>query len=115
MPNKRFLLLAGFLLLLAGCAPFPEGPISGSLTLLNTIGATGADSLEFIPYDVAVASGGRMFVTDPGNGRILIFDSPGQVQGTSWNIPGMSSPEDIAIDGSGKIYVTSSNSNQIQV
>ena len=108
-------LAPALLLILSGCSAFPDIPAGGSLAQVNTFGATGSGIPEFTLMDVALDGQGRQFAPDPRNSRILIFEFLGQVEGTPWTIDGMARPEDIAIDASGNIYVTSSQSREIMV
>lgn len=103
------------LLGLAGCADFPGPTTGGSLGLVNSWGTLGAELPESVPNDLALDNSGRLFATDPVNGRILVFDFAGQPEGTPWIVPGMSTPDDIAIDGSGNIIVSSRSSPSARV
>ena len=71
------------------------------------------------PRDVAVDSQGRVFVTDTGNKRVVIFDSDGNdltaFGGAGLGIGQFDEPVGIAVDDRGRIYVADTWNMRIQV
>jgi serpin B len=108
---------------------------SSSGTYLSTLGVSGeygTDNAHFCyPASVAVDSSENIYVTDSGNNRIQKFSSSGTylstlgVSGPYMSTAGMSSksdtidshfrtPESIALDNSGNIYVADTYNHRIQ-
>jgi len=78
------------------------------------------------PYGITVASDNKIYVADAGYHRIQRFDANGNYE-ASWggfgsadasvlwpNIPQLHSPQGMAIDSSGNIYVADTGNNRIQ-
>lgn len=65
----------------------------------------------FCPNGVAVDSAGNIYVNDPNNGRIQIYDSAGVFLNT---IGGFFQPFGVAVDSTGNIYVNAPNNGGIQ-
>ncbi|MHB1045548.1 MAG: SMP-30/gluconolactonase/LRE family protein [Thermoanaerobaculia bacterium] len=85
----------------------------------------GASAMFSYPYGVAVDDAGNVFVADGGNGRIRKIDTAGNVStlagnGTSGFADGpgasamFSSPEGVAVDASGNVYVADVVNNRIR-
>ena len=81
-------------------------------TFIKAFGGTGhgPDQL-YGPHAIAMDAGGRLFVADRQNQRIVIFDQDGNYL-NRWTQFGM--PSDIAIDDNGRIYVADSESDMTQ-
>lgn len=78
-------------------------------TFIKAFGGTGYGPGQLrAPHAIAMDAGGRLFVADRGNQRVVIFDQDGKYL-TRWTQFGM--PSDIVIDGNGKIYVADSESD----
>ena len=88
--------------------------------VLATWGSSGSDDGQFNdPTSVAVdATTNQVYVADPRNRRIEVFDSAGKFI-TKWSIPGWGQPagfEDFAIDsGTRRLYASSANMDVILV
>jgi len=75
-------------------------------------GQTGYAPGEFrMPHAIAIDSQGRVFVADRGNNRIQIFDQEGKFL-AQWTQFGR--PSGIAFDDKGQIYVTDSESDNVE-
>src|SRR6266446_1043048 len=73
----------------------------------NTFGGTGTADGQFNhPQAAATDSSGQVFVVDAANNRIERFDSSGNFL-SSANAAGDFSPQDIALDSGGNVYVSS--------
>jgi sugar lactone lactonase YvrE len=84
-------------------------------TLVTSWGSTLSGNGEFNhPRDVAVGSGGNVYVADTGNHRIQSFGPDGRFI-SSWNVDGDQGgflyPRYISIDSAGTIYVLASPSS----
>jgi DNA-binding beta-propeller fold protein YncE len=71
------------------------------------------------PRDVAVDSQGRVFVTDTGNKRVVVYDPDGNFI-TQFGTAGLEQgqfdePVGLAIDNQGNIYITDTWNQRIQV
>ena len=64
------------------------------------------------PAGVATDAGGRLYVTDPVAGCVVIFDAFGQQLGTR---PGFAGPLAIAVAGDGRIYLSEEKTGSISV
>jgi DNA-binding beta-propeller fold protein YncE len=65
------------------------------------------------PAQLAVASGGDVYVADSGNDRIAVFAGDGDFLGT---LSGqMSEPQDVALDGNGRAFVADFGDDRIDV
>ena len=88
--------------------------------VLATWGSSGSGDGQFNdPTSVAVdATTNQVYVADPRNRRIEVFDSAGKFI-TKWSIPGWGQPagfEDVAIDsGTRRLYASSANMDVILV
>ena len=82
-------------------------------------GSYGSGDGQFnAPSDIAVDTGGDVYVADPNNNRIQKFSSSGAYV-AQWGSPGsgngqFNAPNNVAVDGSGNVYVTDSGNNRIQ-
>jgi len=75
--------------------------------------------LLYGPRDIALDGEGRVFVTDTGNKRVMVYDSTGIYLG-QWGSDGIlpgsfSEPVGIDVDGEGNIYVADTWNQRIQV
>ncbi|MBN1139865.1 MAG: hypothetical protein JXM73_25055, partial [Anaerolineae bacterium] len=100
-------------------------PIGAYLATLGQTGTSGSGNGHFnLPTDVAVDSSGTIYVADEGNDRVQVFNSnrqyvrtigqtgsPGNDFGrfSSWG------PHRLAVDAQGRLYVSDSGNNRIQV
>lgn len=70
------------------------------------------------PMGVAVA-GGRVYVADAGNARVMVYDLEGafvrQVGGRGVDTGGLDSPYDVAVDGSGNLWVADNGLQKVVV
>ena len=87
---------------------------------LFDFGERGSGPGEFnTPYDLAVGSGGKLYVTDSGNFRVQIFDHQGKYLrsfGTVGTRPGQfGRPKAIAADAAGEVYVVDALLGNFQV
>ncbi|MEI6075843.1 MAG: hypothetical protein WCS94_09735 [Verrucomicrobiota bacterium] len=64
------------------------------------------------PAGVATNAGGRLYVTDPVAGCVVVFDAFGQQLGTR---PGFAGPLAIAVAGDGRIYLSEEKSGSVSV
>ena len=82
-------------------------------------GQNGSGDGQFIiPFGLAVAPNGDVYVADYGNNRIQVFDANGVFE-LKWGTPGtldgqMSTPNGVAVDLGGNVYVTDTGNNRIQ-
>lgn len=87
---------------------------------LFDFGARGSGPGEFnTPYDLAVGSAGKLYVTDSGNPRVQTFDRQGKYLnsfGTVGRRPGQfGRPKAIATDAAGEVYVVDALLGNFQV
>jgi sugar lactone lactonase YvrE len=91
----------------------------------GSVDGTGPSATFYSPYGVAVDSSGNVYVADTGNGLIRLITPGGAVttiagggSGTATNGSGatasFSSPEGIAVDSIGNIYVADTGNNMIR-
>ena len=75
--------------------------------------------LLYGPRDIALDAQGRVFVTDTGNKRIMVYDQDGNYLdqwGSEGMLPGsFSEPVGIDVDSEGNIYVADTWNQRIQV
>ena len=64
------------------------------------------------PAGVAVQSTGTLYVTDPGNNRVLKL-AAGSSTPTELPFTGLSSPGGVAVDSTGALYVTDPGNNRV--
>ena len=62
------------------------------------------------PTDIAIDTGGNVYVSTPGNNCVIKFDSSGNVK-ASW--AGLNNPGGIAIDDTGAAFVADTGNNRI--
>lgn len=92
--------------------------ISG-YTFYRSVGSYGYDEGQFDhPYGVALTASGRIYVTEPGRGRIHVFDASGTFL-TRWGSEGtgdgqFSFPRGIALGSGGNVYIVDSLNSRIQ-
>jgi DNA-binding beta-propeller fold protein YncE len=71
------------------------------------------------PRDIAVDADGRIFVTDTGNKRIVVFDQDGnfitQFGSTGFDLGQFDEPVGIALDMNGNVYIADTWNQRIQV
>ena len=79
------------------------------------------------PDDVALGTSGQLIISDKGNNRLLVFDSPlantvaNQVIGqpdffsntAATTASGLASPKGLAVDRAGNLYVTDEDNNRV--
>ena len=72
------------------------------------------------PYGIAINSEGNIYVTDVGNGRVLIFDGSGNLT-SAWDAQGSSEGEfnslgfgGLAIDSNDNVFVVDNGNHRIQ-
>lgn len=69
-----------------------------------------------IPLDVAVEPGGKLFVTDAGNGRVQVFSRWGRQKGfLGGEDASFTYPNTVAVDTYGRVYVGEFTTGQIKV
>jgi uncharacterized protein (TIGR03663 family) len=82
-------------------------------------GAVGGEAFFWGPRDVAVDEAGRVFVTDTGNKRVMVFDADGRFLhqwGGGGVIPGsFEEPVGLALDAEGNLYVADTWNGRVQV
>jgi sugar lactone lactonase YvrE/4-amino-4-deoxy-L-arabinose transferase-like glycosyltransferase len=75
-------------------------------------------STDTKPY-LAVSTDGRVWVTDPGNARVLVFDADGNFLFTFGmygdDAASFALPTGIAVDAEGRIFVTDTDNNRIMI
>ncbi len=95
--------------------------------LMNRGGAAGAGTLNYVYGTVAIDSGGRLFVADTNNGRVLAYDPFPASNGASASLalvqPGVATgpgsfspymPEDVVVAGS-KLLVNDGNNARVLI
>lgn len=82
---------------------------------LGLYGGTGSDEDELRkPHGIAADPSGMVLVADTGNRRVMILRRNGSRLVPEGHIPGVfTEPWDVAIDGSGKIYITDRAENML--
>ena len=76
-------------------------------------GGLGAEPGAFNgPAGIAIA-GDAAFVADRGNDRIQVFDLDGELR-ASFGTEVLNGPVDVALDGTGHVYVADADSNRVQ-
>ena len=96
--------------------------LSGSILMVETLatwGSGGTGDGQFRdPTSVAVDPTNKVYVADPVNSRIQVFDSNGKFL-TKWSIPEWAEPsgfEDLAVDPDrGRLYASSAHMSTILV
>ncbi len=103
--------------------------IAGSLLNFGFLDGTNADALFDLPYDIAVAADGKLYVADWGNNAIRQLSRAGPdwvvetIAGTSGNAgaddgPGSTatfySPTGVAVDSFGNVYVADQSNDTIR-
>ncbi len=101
-----------------GVTAIPILACAGAPQFLLKWGSYGSGDGQFHrPYDIAIDSGGNVYVTDIHNYRIQKFTSDGTFI-TKWDSRGTDDgqfrPYGVAIDASGNIYVVDENNDRIQ-
>ena len=88
--------------------PQPTTVAAGEVAsqLVRSLGGPGSRDGEFLePRGVAVDAAGRIFVADPGNRRVQLFDADGQWLSTLGAEADLQQPCDVAVDSRGTAYV----------
>jgi streptogramin lyase len=111
------------LLSVAACTVSLAGaaPAFAAFGYLSTFGKAGSGDGEFGgPAGLDVDSTGNVYVTDPGNQRVQMFDAQGTFL-TRWGTPGsgpgefnMHSNADVGADGAGNVYIVDFNNFRVQ-
>lgn len=95
-----------------------QGIPTASARHLFDFAGGGAGALA-LPTDVAVGSGGRVYVVDGGNHRIVVFSNTGQYLfrfGSHGSGNGeLRDPVGIGTDAQGRVYVADTGNHRIQV
>jgi len=81
--------------------------------------ASGGEGLFYGPRDLVVDSQGRLFISDTGNKRIMVFDRSGTYL-AQWGGGGLTAgsfeePVGLALDSDGNLYVADTWNRRIQV
>lgn len=115
--NSTLALVLAWLLLAWQSAWAEKYPTKAVQHLFDIVGKAG-DPLA-VPTDVAVGTGGRIYVVDGGNHRVVAFGPSGQFLfniGRAGNGKGeFKSPVGIGTDAQGRVYVADSGNNRIQI
>ena len=91
---------------------------------VGTPGVLGDTNQQFGSYwtgvrDIAAASDGTVYVADPGNGRIQIFNANGEYVSTlgEWGDGPyqLAGPEGVFIDDAGTLYVADTQNHRVQI
>ncbi|MDA8254811.1 MAG: NHL repeat-containing protein [Betaproteobacteria bacterium] len=115
-PASSFLCAALFALQAA--VALAQGIPTAAARHLFDFAGGGAGALS-LPTDVAVGNGGRVYVVDGGNHRVVAFSNSGQYlfrfghQGSGKGE--FRDPVGIGTDGQGRVYVADSGNHRIQV
>ena len=113
MDAKRWLCLILLTSLLAACGQ------SAAIPTPTPAAAATPSTLQFrSPYGIFVDPGGRIYVADRGNHRIVRMDDMrggGWIAYGSWGTePGQfKNPSDVSVDSGGRIYVADTGNNRI--
>lgn len=88
---------------------------SGDTAPVSTISGSNTDLSR--PVSVVVGEGGRTIVTDENRLSVYAFDSPGDVApAASLGFPsGVNGPWGLALDSSGRLYVSNAGNNSVTV
>ncbi len=99
--------------------PSPTPGLSGTVLPDPVLEITNETSPLKAPYGVAIGSGGRVYVNDAGNSRVLVFDNAGTLV-EEWNKKGSGDGEfnslrfgGIAVDADGNVFVVDKSRNSI--
>ncbi len=87
---------------------------------LQDIGRRGSGPGEFnLPRDVAIGAGGRLYVVDGGNFRVVVFDAEGRYLHSFGSVGKQygqfARPKEIAADREGNVYVVDSAFGNFQI
>jgi DNA-binding beta-propeller fold protein YncE len=121
LPSATSTLVALLGLLLAALAPLPARaenyPTKAARHAFDLVGGKGGALA--LPTDVAVGTGGRVYVVDGGNHRIVAFGAGGQFLfsiGRAGSAKGeFKAPVGVGTDAQGRVYVADSGNNRIQI
>jgi len=73
---------------------------------IQTVPAPGSPNPLVQPRRVVMAEDGRIYIADPGAGRLFVFDDTGLRQSLRPRGAGEFRPTDVEVTGSGRLYVT---------
>jgi len=87
---------------------------------LQDIGRRGSGPGEFnLPRDVAIGAGGRLYVVDGGNFRVVVFDADGRYLHSFGSVGKQygqfARPKEIAADREGNVYVVDAAFGNFQI
>jgi DNA-binding beta-propeller fold protein YncE len=87
---------------------------------LHDIGKRGSGPGEFnLPRDVAIGLGGRLYVVDGGNFRVVVFDKDGRYLSSFGSVGKQygqfARPKEVAVDREGNVYVADSAFGNFQI
>lgn len=113
---RRWLAVVAFIASWPGPAG-AETPTAPARHLLDLTGAAAGGLV--LPSDVAVGPGGRIYVVDGGNQRVVAFDRQGQYL-FSIGHPGAGAgqfqdPVGVGVAANGKVYVADTGNHRIQI
>lgn len=104
--------------LVAGGLAFSADNRAGGVRHLFDITGDGKTKLS-LPSDVALGTGGRVYVVDGGNHRVAVFDRQGDFLfafGGAGTADGQfQNPVGIGVDGHGLVYVADTGNHRVQV
>lgn len=114
---RSSLLALALLAVIPPAAAEPKIPTAPIRHLYDFSGG-GAGALA-MPSDIAIGSGGRVYVVDGGNHRVVVFSTAGQYL-SSFGRQGSGhgefrDPVGIGVDGNGRVYVADTGNQRVQI